>query len=189
MPPYTQPRRVTSPAGLKWPGLTTAQSHAVASQFGLSLAVAVGAGSGAKPLIWLPEYCVERRCRPSVASMRSWSQVSFARDVAMSRPRASWTTHSRRRGQPRRCRRLGPVHAARAEAAWLNGDLATARREARAGFELAERSKDPWVLAELACWRWRVGDLDVLPEPATGHSRSSYRYLPIRVADVHVRFG
>jgi F0F1-type ATP synthase assembly protein I len=44
MPPYTQPRRVTSPAGLKWPGLTTAQSLAVASQFGLSLAVAVGLG-------------------------------------------------------------------------------------------------------------------------------------------------
>ena len=64
--------------------------------------------------------------------------------------------------------RLGPVHAARAEAAWLNGDMETARQEARAGFELAERSKDPWVLAELACWRWRVGDLDALPERARG---------------------
>jgi ATP synthase protein I len=30
--------------GLKWPGLTTAQSLAVASQFGLSLAVGVGLG-------------------------------------------------------------------------------------------------------------------------------------------------
>ncbi len=44
MPPYTPPPRVTSPTGLKWPGLTTAQSLAVASQFGLSLAVAVGLG-------------------------------------------------------------------------------------------------------------------------------------------------
>src|SRR5215216_3383370 len=44
MPPYTPPHRVTSPTGLKWPGLTTAQSLAVASQFGLSLAVAVGLG-------------------------------------------------------------------------------------------------------------------------------------------------
>src|SRR6185437_6045053 len=44
MPPYTPPRRVTSPTGLKWPGLTTAQSLAVASQFGLSLAVAVALG-------------------------------------------------------------------------------------------------------------------------------------------------
>ena len=40
----TPPRRVTPPTGLKWPGLTTAQSLAVASQFGLSLAVAVGLG-------------------------------------------------------------------------------------------------------------------------------------------------
>jgi F0F1-type ATP synthase assembly protein I len=30
--------------GLKWPGLTTAQSLAVASQFGVSLAVGVGLG-------------------------------------------------------------------------------------------------------------------------------------------------
>ena len=41
---YSPPRRVTSPAGLKWPGLSTAQLLAVASQFGLSLAVAVGLG-------------------------------------------------------------------------------------------------------------------------------------------------
>ena len=31
-------------AGVKWPGLTTAQSLAVASQFGVSLAVGVGLG-------------------------------------------------------------------------------------------------------------------------------------------------
>lgn len=34
----------TPSTGLKWPGLTTAQSLGVASQFGLSLAVAVGLG-------------------------------------------------------------------------------------------------------------------------------------------------
>src|SRR5712691_8887210 len=57
MPDDTRPRRAadarprspgarspsTSP-GLKWPGLTTAQSLAVASQFGVSLAVGVGLG-------------------------------------------------------------------------------------------------------------------------------------------------
>lgn len=32
------------PRGLKWPGLTTTQSLAVASQFGVSLAVGVGLG-------------------------------------------------------------------------------------------------------------------------------------------------
>ena len=44
MSPYTPQRRFTSPAGLKWAGLTTAQSLAVASQFGLSVAVTVGLG-------------------------------------------------------------------------------------------------------------------------------------------------
>jgi hypothetical protein len=34
----------TPPEGPKWPGLTTAQSLAVASQFGVSLAVGVGLG-------------------------------------------------------------------------------------------------------------------------------------------------
>src|SRR5438067_9312325 len=55
MPDDTRPRRAgdarslspgpPSPSpGLKWPGLTTAQSLAVASQFGVSLAVGVGLG-------------------------------------------------------------------------------------------------------------------------------------------------
>src|SRR5438477_9929402 len=48
MPQDTPPRGVEDArgagAGLKWPGLTTAQSLAVASQFGVSLAVGVGLG-------------------------------------------------------------------------------------------------------------------------------------------------
>ena len=48
MPHDTQPRGVEdargAAPGLKWPGLTTAQSLAVASQFGVSLAVGVGLG-------------------------------------------------------------------------------------------------------------------------------------------------
>ena len=48
MPDDTQPRGVEdargAAPGLKWPGLTTAQSLAVASQFGVSLAIGVGLG-------------------------------------------------------------------------------------------------------------------------------------------------
>lgn len=48
MPSNARTHRVEaarSPApGLKWPGLTTTQSLAVASQFGISLAVSVGLG-------------------------------------------------------------------------------------------------------------------------------------------------
>jgi hypothetical protein len=54
--------------------------------------------------------------------------------------------------------RLGPVYAARAEAAWLDNDLESALQAARAGFELAEQhGRDTFILAELACWRRRLG--------------------------------
>src|ERR1041385_1767840 len=44
MPPDTQPPTEARAHGPKWPGLTTAQSLAVASQFGVSLAVGVALG-------------------------------------------------------------------------------------------------------------------------------------------------
>jgi DNA-binding CsgD family transcriptional regulator len=60
------------------------------------------------------------------------------------------------------------VYAARAEAAWLAGDLDAARQAARAGYELALPTTDPHLLAELACWRRRLGDLDHPPENMQG---------------------
>ncbi|HEV2530019.1 MAG TPA: AAA family ATPase [Thermomicrobiales bacterium] len=59
--------------------------------------------------------------------------------------------------------RLGPVHAARAEMAWLAGDRERASVEARAAFAMAARHDHAWYLGELAAWRWRVGDLDAPP--------------------------
>jgi hypothetical protein len=59
--------------------------------------------------------------------------------------------------------RLGPVYAARAEAAWLEGNLIAAREAARAGYDIAFGSGEPWILSELACWRMRFGDLDTPP--------------------------
>jgi DNA-binding CsgD family transcriptional regulator len=54
--------------------------------------------------------------------------------------------------------RLGPVRAARAEAAWLAGDRARTVHEARAVYDLAVRKQHPWITGELAYWRWRAGD-------------------------------
>jgi DNA-binding CsgD family transcriptional regulator/predicted ATPase len=62
--------------------------------------------------------------------------------------------------------RLAPVRAARAEAAWLAGDRAAARAEARAAFALAEHHRHAWHLGELGFWRWRAGDLDAPPPGA-----------------------
>jgi DNA-binding CsgD family transcriptional regulator/tetratricopeptide (TPR) repeat protein len=62
--------------------------------------------------------------------------------------------------------RLGPVHAARAEAAWLQDHAAEARDAARAAYELAVRKRHAWFVGELAYWRWKCGDLPVVPSGA-----------------------
>lgn len=62
--------------------------------------------------------------------------------------------------------RLGPVRAARAEAAWLAGDLDAARGEVGGMLERAVASQDPWMIGELAFWQWRAGGLDQPPPRA-----------------------
>jgi DNA-binding CsgD family transcriptional regulator len=52
---------------------------------------------------------------------------------------------------------IGPVRAARAEAAYLCGRIDAARSEADAEYELAIAKRHVWVTAELAYWRWRCG--------------------------------
>jgi DNA-binding CsgD family transcriptional regulator len=67
---------------------------------------------------------------------------------------------------------MGPVCAARAEAAFLTGDLAGAVTEARAAFDLAVARGHPWYVGELAYWRWQGGDLTVAPQTiATPYAR------------------
>ncbi len=61
--------------------------------------------------------------------------------------------------------RIAPVAAARAEAAWLEGDLERCKAEARVGYELALRQGDPWALGELGGWLWRAGSLSSIPAP------------------------
>ena len=52
--------------------------------------------------------------------------------------------------------RLGPVLAARAEAAWLAGDLERTAREAAPGYEAALRYDDRWLAGEFALWLHRA---------------------------------
>jgi DNA-binding CsgD family transcriptional regulator len=58
---------------------------------------------------------------------------------------------------------IGPVAAATAEAAWLEGRNAAAAEAVGPALELAARRDAPWELGELACWRRRA-DRDA-PEP------------------------
>jgi DNA-binding CsgD family transcriptional regulator len=60
--------------------------------------------------------------------------------------------------------RLGHVHAARAEAAWLSGDREKTAEEAGAVYELALEKRHLWFAGELAYWQWKAGTLDEVPE-------------------------
>jgi len=53
--------------------------------------------------------------------------------------------------------RVAPVASARAEAAWLEGDVEAVKREARLVFEMAKRPDDPWIRGEFSFWLWRAG--------------------------------
>ncbi len=52
--------------------------------------------------------------------------------------------------------RLGHVHAARAEAAWLVGDPEQTMKEASAVYGLALDKRHLWFAGELAYWRWKA---------------------------------
>jgi len=58
--------------------------------------------------------------------------------------------------------RIGPVTAARAEAAWLIGDDAAVAQLTDAAVSLARQRCAPWVIGELAYWRWQAGLRDEL---------------------------
>ena len=62
--------------------------------------------------------------------------------------------------------RIAPVAIARAEAAWLRGDLEVCLAEARVGYDLAvaQQDRDKWRLGELSLWMWRAGSLTSAPE-------------------------
>jgi len=75
--------------------------------------------------------------------------------------------------------RIAPVRAARAEAAWLRGDLPAVAEEARSALTLATRHRHPWFAGELACWMQRAGALDTAPsvcaEPHALQMRGCWR--------------
>lgn len=59
--------------------------------------------------------------------------------------------------------RIVPVASARAEFAWLHGDLVGCREEARVGYVVAREHRNPWQLGEIAYWLWRAEGLNEAP--------------------------
>jgi hypothetical protein len=82
--------------------------------------------------------------------------------------------------------RLGPVYAARAEAAWLAGDHAGAIQAARAVYDLAVCKQHPWMAGELAFWRWRAGDMLAPPAGSCTICHIWRAFLPRGVAGNNV---
>lgn len=60
---------------------------------------------------------------------------------------------------------LAHVRAARAEAAWLEGEDGQAREESAQGLGLGPREVSPWWWSELAFWGWLAGAQEPLPHP------------------------
>ncbi|MGZ9074851.1 MAG: ATP-binding protein [Burkholderiaceae bacterium] len=61
--------------------------------------------------------------------------------------------------------RLAPVRAARAEAAYLRGDVGAVIEEATPALALAKNHKHSWFTGELAYWLHRAKALDAEPKP------------------------
>lgn len=66
-------------------------------------------------------------------------------------------------GPTRTLQRLAPVAAARAEAAWLDGEAGAAAREAGAAYPLALEKRHAWFAGELAYWQWKGGRMTQPP--------------------------
>jgi DNA-binding CsgD family transcriptional regulator len=68
--------------------------------------------------------------------------------------------------------RIAPVRAARAEAAWLAGDLTRSGGEAVAAFPLARAKAHPWHVGELGWWQVTAG---VAPRPDVAGAAEPWR--------------
>jgi DNA-binding CsgD family transcriptional regulator len=60
--------------------------------------------------------------------------------------------------------RIAMASAARAEAAWLSGDPVAVAELTDAALALALDRNNPWIVGEIAQWRWRVGFEDELAD-------------------------
>jgi DNA-binding CsgD family transcriptional regulator len=85
--------------------------------------------------------------------------------------------------------RIGPMAAARAEAAWLRGQNDLCCEEARLGYEWARRKDDARLTAQLAFWLWRAGGAPGTSNPPATPFEHQMRGDWRRAADEWQRLG
>jgi DNA-binding CsgD family transcriptional regulator len=84
---------------------------------------------------------------------------------------------------------LAPASAARAEAAWLEGNLEAVRAETEDAFRLALERKAGWHLGELATWRRRAGCEDMLPVEVAPQWAAELAGDHVRAAQIWTALG
>jgi DNA-binding CsgD family transcriptional regulator len=85
--------------------------------------------------------------------------------------------------------RLGHVHAARAETAWLGGNADRAVEEALAAYPLALEKRHLWFAGELAYWQWKAGALAEGPEWIAEPYRAQLEGRPLAAAEAWTQRG
>jgi DNA-binding CsgD family transcriptional regulator/tetratricopeptide (TPR) repeat protein len=85
--------------------------------------------------------------------------------------------------------RIAPVAAARAEAAWLEGELEAVAEATQAALDLAVQRRASWVIGELACWRWRAGIGEEIPAGAAEPYALQMRGEWARAAELWAEIG
>ncbi|HEY7604694.1 MAG TPA: AAA family ATPase [Gaiellaceae bacterium] len=85
--------------------------------------------------------------------------------------------------------RLGHVHAARAEAAWLAGDVARTAAEAQAAYPLALEKRHLWFAGELAYWLRKADALDAAPGWIAEPYRAQLEGRPLDAAEAWAARG
>jgi DNA-binding CsgD family transcriptional regulator/tetratricopeptide (TPR) repeat protein len=89
----------------------------------------------------------------------------------------------------RELQRIGPVAAARAEAAWLDGDAASIVDVTGPALELAVRRAAWWVVGDLMRWRRLLGVRDPIPAEVPAPYAAELSGDPRRAAELWNRRG